>query len=333
MSLTDKQLIRIAEYTRDQLQLLQSTRQRQFLQRFDATINKIESLHSAKRKLIYCHSRQWHAATKKIMNSVPSLLADIPYHLQQIEQAIKLSDTRLPSLEDVYRDLLQADEEFNGLIYHRESELLAVQTEPVELEGIYLGPFEIQLHVPSLAEMRYNSIYRIYALEPHPATSNDSVTHPHVSDERLCAGDADVAINAALSSGRICDFFQLASYVLNNYNSESPYVSLENWNGYSCYECGYVACEEDSYTCQGCDNWYCNECVSFCRICDECFCGECMETCPVCNDATCKYCMTKCPDCGELLCKNCYENNECDCQQEENENEQEQQTTNATEAA
>ncbi len=65
------------------------------------------------------------------------------------------------------------------------------------MNDVHLGDFEIQLHVPSLAEMRYNSIFRIVALDPHPAASNDCVTHPHVSDERLCPGDAGAAINMA----------------------------------------------------------------------------------------------------------------------------------------
>ncbi|MBA7577970.1 hypothetical protein ES708_19826 [subsurface metagenome] len=332
MKLTDKQFIRIAGHLRDQLRVLQDTRRKQFLQSFDVIIDKMELLHSAKRRLACCHNRHWHTATEKIMSSVSSLLADIPNYLYQPEQAIKLSNIPLPSLKEVYCDLLQADEEFGGLMYHTEGDLLTVTTEPIELDGVYLGPFEIQLHIPSVAEMRCNSIYRIVALEPHPATSNDSVTHPHVSDERLCAGDAEAAINAALSSGRICDFFQLVSSVLSNYNPGSPYVSLENWNGYSCYECGYLANEEDSYTCQGCDNWFCSECVSFCPICDDSFCRLCMELCPVCTNLACKYCMTICPDCETPICRNCYENDECNCQQQEQENEQEQQTTNATEA-
>lgn len=331
MKLTDKQLIRIAVHLRDQLRVLQSTRRKQFLKTFDGIIDKVDLLHSAKRKLICCHNRQWHAATENIMSSVSLLLADIPNYLHQPEQVIKLSKIQLPSLKEVYRDLLQADEEFGNLMYHTEGDLLTVTTEPIELDGVYLGPFEILLHIPALSEMQYNSIYRIVALEPNPATSNDAVTHPHVSDERLCAGDAEAAINAALSSGRICDFFQLVSSVLSNYNSDSPYVSLENWSGYSCYECGYLASEDDSYTCYGCDNGFCNECVSFCPICDDSFCRQCIELCPVCSNPACKYCMTICPECEEPLCKHCDENNECNCQQQEQENE-EQQTTNAAEA-
>jgi hypothetical protein len=46
-------------------------------------------------------------------------------------------------------------------------------------------------------------------MDPHPSSRNNEVTHPHVSGERLCAGDAGAAIEAAIASGRICDFFVL----------------------------------------------------------------------------------------------------------------------------
>ena len=61
------------------------------------------------------------------------------------------------------------------------------------------------------------------ALDPHPAALNDAVTHPHVSDERLCTGDAGAAIQAALAAGRVFDFFTLVRSVLVTYNPESPY--------------------------------------------------------------------------------------------------------------
>ena len=58
-------------------------------------------------------------------------------------------------------------------------------------------------------------MYRVVALDPHPAGSDESVTHPHVRDEQLCAGDAAAAIRSALAGGRICDFFLLVRSVLD----------------------------------------------------------------------------------------------------------------------
>ena len=38
--------------------------------------------------------------------------------------------------------------------------------------------------------------YRVIALDPHPATKSESITHPHVQDERLCEGEGHAAIAA-----------------------------------------------------------------------------------------------------------------------------------------
>ena len=229
------------------------------------------------------------------------------------------------------RSKYPSDEEFDGLVYHKESDLLAVTTESIELDDVHLGEFEIQLHVPSLAEMRYNSIYRIFALDPHPAGSNDCVTHPHVSDEHLCPGDAGAAINMALAAGRICDFFLLVRSVLTNYNPDSPYVSLDNWYGTPCYDCGYVMDDENEYFCSFCENTFCGECSDYCRHCHEGGCRGCLTECAVCQDLTCQECMSVCPECGEPLCKKCLDDMACPCI-EENEEIENEETEDATTA-
>ncbi len=247
---------------------------------------------------------------------------------QRIERAIRATKTQAPSLRDVYEELVQAGEECEGLRYSVKDRSLAVRTEPIELEGVYLGEFEIQLHIPSLSEMRYNSMYSIVALDPHPAGSNQCVTHPHVSDEKLCAGDAVAAIQQALVNGRICDFFHLVQAVLTTYNPGSPYVKLEEWDGMPCYDCGYAMASDDSCFCQACENDYCEECISYCRQCEDSYCPGCMEDCSVCGDPTCAACMTDCPNCGERLCHSCLEDNQCPCIEEmEVENESEENAT------
>ncbi len=100
---------------------------------------------------------------------------------------------------------------------------------------VYLGEFEIQLQLAGQGESHdHEELYRIVAVDPHPATSDESVTHPHVRDECLCAGEAGAAICSALTSGRICDFFLLVRSVLKEYNPKSPFVPLDKWNGICC---------------------------------------------------------------------------------------------------
>ena len=140
-----------------------------------------------------------------------------------------------------------SEAEFERFDYDAKQQTLSITTEPIRLENVYLGEFSIQLHIDRLSQVpRRRNVYRIVAEDPHPATSNDSVTHPHVRDEELCAGDATAAINAALETGRICDFFLLVRSVLMTYNGHSPYVPLAEWNGRACNDCGYVTDSDDS---------------------------------------------------------------------------------------
>ena len=150
----------------------------------------------------------------------------------------------------------------------------------------------------------YPNVYSIVALDPHPAACNEAVTHPHVSDEGLCAGDGGAAIQMALANGRICDFFLLVQAVLTTYNSGSPYISLDNWYGTPCYDCGYSMDTEDAHWCEACEHDYCSECISCCEKCEGWFCRGCLTECEICGDLYCRGCMTTCPDCGRELCMN-----------------------------
>src|SRR4029078_3338290 len=99
---------------------------------------------------------------------------------------------------------------------------LSVITEAILLDGVYLGPFEIQLNW-SRAPDSDRICYRVMAEDPHPAESRDNVTHPHVMDELLCEGDGKHAIRLALSEGRLLDFFTLVAGLLRTHQPESPF--------------------------------------------------------------------------------------------------------------
>jgi len=128
----------------------------------------------------------------------------------------------LASVADIYRDLLGLREEFDQVQSDFEAEELCVTTAPVVLEDFNLGPFEIRLN---WSHFDRGPAYRVVALEPYPARTNDSVTHPHVSDEVVCEGDGREAIQAALQQGRIGDFFLLVSQLLHTYAPARP-----TWN-------------------------------------------------------------------------------------------------------
>ncbi len=232
----------------------------------------------------------------------------------------------IPNVRDVLAELLQAEEEFEELRYYPEDKIIAIATEAVELQGVYLGDFEVQLHIQALGGTNNRGLYRIVALDPHPSVRNEEVTHPHVSGERLCAGDAGAAIDAALAGGRVCDFFMLVRSVLTTYNQDSAYVTLEDWDGVACSDCGHIMGSDNTYFCTTCEEDFCDDCSSYCTYCEETTCLSCLDTCPVCQERVCPGCFTTCPDCGRRLCRGCEHDEKCPCHEEEPESEENDDT-------
>ena len=52
---------------------------------------------------------------------------------------------RSATAHDIYQDLVALRQEFEELDYDLRERRLSVVTEPIVLEGVYLGPFEIRL--------------------------------------------------------------------------------------------------------------------------------------------------------------------------------------------
>jgi len=216
-----------------------------------------------------------------------------------------------PSLGEVLKELEQIEAEFGGYTYDPARRSLAVVTEPIELEDVYLGPFEIRLDLEELSDPANSQPYRVIALDPHPACCNSGVTHPHVSDEMLCAGEAAVSIRRALQSGRLCDFFLLIRSVLEAYNPASPYVSLADWDGQPCSACGEILSEDDRHTCTVCERDFCDECIGYCAGCDGSVCHDCLQECAGCEDLFCPDCLRRCERCQEMFCSACMEGRIC----------------------
>jgi len=314
--LTEKLLFRIAGRIHKQFASASTCGIQVLEYQLDQLAIYTERLRAIRRRLQICRERAWNGPVSKLTAEVERLGRELSYAMSGLERAGQDIRKKPPSLRDIWAELKQARDEFGSLRYDASRENLTVVTEPVELEEVYLGPFEIRLDILSLTDPRHTP-YWVEALDPHPAACNAAVTHPHVSEERLCPGDAGAAIRQALSAGRICDVFTLIRAVLMTYNSGSPYVSLDNWFGMACYECGYVMSDDDVRWCEICGRDYCSECASYCHQCDDTTCLGCLRTCPVCEEPTCTSCMTACPDCGRDLCGLCLDENLCPCHEEE----------------
>ena len=137
-----------------------------------------------------------------------------------------------------------------------------------------------------------------------------------------------------MAEGRVCDLFLLVRGVLTTYNASSPFVSLDNWQGEPCSDCGRTVGEDDGRWCSACEREFCDDCATFCHICDDTICLECRDKCPVCGESICPSCMTTCPDCHATICKNCLAEQQCPCQEDkENEDDAQRQEQEPVAAA
>lgn len=318
----ERKLVRAAQSIRDQIRYVARKRAMSLAQQLSYLTGALHRLESVRRKINIALTRGWDAATNRLCRQIPDTLRDIAYYLDTCKREAEACHVGVPTLRTMLDDLHQLEAEFGGLQHRPECRGLAVFTDDIQLEDVWLGPFEIQLDPSDLGRDAGHGAFRIIAQDPHPAESNSCVTHPHVSDERICAGDAAAPIRSALASGRICDAFMLIRSVLTNYNPSSPYVSLDDWFGRPCHDCGYICTSDYSSICEACENRICDECASYCRVCSETYCVGCLDTCGVCDERVCSSCMTKCPDCGEELCTNCLEDGECPCHESKEEDDQ-----------
>jgi len=225
----------------------------------------------------------------------------------------------VPSAGEIHGDLTALHEEFGEVSWSLPVGTLSVTTESLVLEGIDLGRFTVELQ---WAELPEDCAYRVIAVDPRPAASKESVTHPHVEDEALCAGEGRIAIRRALSEGRLADFFLVVANILRTYNHGSAYVTLDAWEGRPCVDCGSHVGGDDAYLCPMCDSILCEDCGRTCTSCSDLCCPECWSHCAACEHAYCKNCLQKCPVCKELVCRDCLLEKDCECcHEEEPENE------------
>jgi hypothetical protein len=314
MTTERRKTLRVAEQVCRAVLRQKAQRSTELTRRAKYLAGSMEGFQKLSRLADKAHRRNWINAAKLMLDRAGIVLDDLG---EEVRTMLREQTTAVvqpaSGLGDIFRDLEQLDEEFGGWAFDRAKGSLTVLTEPIELEDIPLGPFRIELRLREVGQKESGDVYSIIALEPNPAAGRPDVTHPHVNEKRLCAGDAVNPIRTALESGRLFDFFVLVRSVLQTYNSQSPYVRLEEWDGGGtpCHDCGGTVHEDDSFYCERCDNQFCDACTSFCRTCEESACTECLTRCPVCNDPTCANCLKTCKECEREFCAGCLTDGLC----------------------
>jgi hypothetical protein len=312
-----KNLIQIANRIQESLMRIRNSRYMELLNQLTSIADNLSDITKQSRRLRLSVEHGWLSAAKECCDVVNRFGDDISCYLSRFKQLSDKPAQEIPGLFILVEDLKQLQQEFGKMDIDKKANTLSVITEPITLEDVYLGPFEIKLELHRLTELYKSAPYHCIALDPHPAASSDDVTHPHVTGDRLCEGEGYASIRAALEQGRICDFFIIVRGILNTYSPDSPYVSLSDWEGLPCYDCGHITDSENSYYCGFCDNTYCEECSTYCPHCDETVCLGCVGKCELCEDQICPNCVRKCSECGALCCKSCLEEGIClNCQKE-----------------
>ena len=271
-----------------------------------------------------CRARQhgWHLAADRLQRELACLVGRLHGDLNEVESMLGSSDGErsIATTADIYADLITLDDEFEDVSFDSRAQTLSVTTEPIELEGIYLGPFEICLDWSELAHSHSHN-YHVVALAPHSAATNESVTHPHVQNEDVCEGEGRLPIRMALEQGRLLDFFVIVANLLRTYNSGSPYVSLADWYGIACTDCGTTVSDDELWMCDKCEASICGECGITCPGCGAAFCTECVTCCEECDQSHCRGCMKECSECGAQTCQDCLNDEErcANCHEKEHE--------------
>lgn len=150
-----------------------------------------------------------------------------------------------------------------------------------------LGTFTIKIYGSADP---YDTSIRVVANKPLYAKGSRTVTHPNVSDNRLCPGEGADAISRAIRDRRYLDIFTIINTILNS-GTTSPYIPISHWYGKPCW-----ICKTDPDT--GVD-------IQVCSACGQSVCAQCRTSCPKCGTTYCTICAPKyvCSVCGERMCK------------------------------
>lgn len=323
--MTDKELVRVAGAIQNALGQLRRSRYMRCAAQLSLFAGTVQKLIQDSRRLTTALSRDWFVAAERSCKIIDRQLGEIPFLASNLRSLLERRDREVPNLSGIAAELWALQQEFDDVEFNGGENALCVVTEAISLEDIYLGPFRIALYLDSLREMYQKVPYFVTAVDPHPAATDDAITHPHVSNDVVCEGDGAAAIRTALETGWLVDFFCMVRSILTTYNPDSPYVALSDWEGVSCYECGYVMDSESCYYCNCCENPVCDECSAVCATCGDIVCKSCAGTCEICESSLCSQCVkAKCIACESVCCKSCLDDGLCpDCREERDNDEEE----------
>lgn len=253
-------------------------------------------------------TKGWHVAAKECRDRLFHELEELAQEVERIQSKLQEEESSkpIPTVHDIYADLVALKGEFEDFQANAAKRLLSVNTEFLVLDDVELGRFRIELRWDNLKD---RTPYKTVALDPNPSNSNPDVFHPHLQKDWLCEGNGQDAIRLALASGRLLDFFLLVRQILRTYNSVSAFVQLSDWESSECDDCGGLT--DEIGACARCQDAVCGDCLSGCTGCEDSFCSSCMNRCYDCSAHTCHRCLSNCCHCHESFCTECLTDGIC----------------------
>jgi hypothetical protein len=271
------------------------------------------------RQIHQAAERGWYRTVQPLREHLMRVLASCRSRLDELHTQL---ERQIPTpccmpLREIYDDLDSLDNDFIDVTIDLAASTVSVQTDDIVLKDVRLGPFRIELDWNRLDRPRP---YEVIAVDANPAATSSETTHPHVQARELCEGDGHAAIRQALRQGRLLDFFTLVAQILETYNPSSAYVSLDDWQGIDCHDCGRVMDDDDRVSCEQCETDICCDCSVGCGTCDCYCCSDCVGACAHCDDYFCPACLGECSECDESFCKECLTDGQCQsCNESDNE--------------
>ncbi len=196
------------------------------------------------------------------------------------------------TLKDIECDLVAINREFDKVAVLKNKvdksyDELVVTTEPIILgtkgNEVDLGRMIISL---KLKEDRGS---KVTAEKPNIA---QGYYHPHIDTVgNLCSGDYANYLVKLRQTNHLFDYFVAIRQILRTYNSDSPYLDLEEWlDKLTCGCCGTDNIDKSTSTdCDYCDADLCDKCWKTCSVCDFTNCKKCMpgtsHRCKKCREA------------------------------------------------
>jgi len=97
--------------------------------------------------------RGWLTGAENIRSRIDRNLNDFSYYLQRFKELVNSDETVLPKMADIYAELVQIEQEFGEIKFDPKEKDISVTTEPIILNDIPLGPFEVRLAIDQISKL------------------------------------------------------------------------------------------------------------------------------------------------------------------------------------